>query len=183
MVATLSDELLLANGWVHYGATMSGVIAYAIISLQFVLAARIKWIVKPFGFPTVLRFHKAMAVVATLLVFVHVGLLVWSRADWNLVLSPWASWPIQVGRVTVLLVLTILVISFGRKLIPINNADWRWFHNALAWLILMLGFVHSVMIGSSFENLPFAMIWIGYFAIAILAWTGRRYFWSKTPKA
>ena len=99
MVATFCDEQLLANGLVHYGVTISGVVAYAMISMQFVLAARIKWIVKPFGIPAVLRFHKTMAVMATLFVFVHLTLLVWSRGDWNLIWNPWASWPIQLGRV------------------------------------------------------------------------------------
>ena len=176
MVATLVDEQQLSKGWIHYGVTMSGIIAYAMISLQFVLAARIKWIVKPFGFPAVLRFHKTMAVLATSLVLVHLGLLVWSRGNWNLILSPWASWPIYLGRFAVVSLFTILGISFGRKWIPINNADWRWFHNALAWLILIFGFVHSLVMGSTFENFLLQAIWTGYFAIAILAWTWRRYF-------
>ena len=183
MMATIVDEKLLANGLAHYGVTMSGVIAYAMISLQFVLTARIKWIEKAFGFPAILRLHKTMAVVATLLVFSHVGLLVWSRGNWNLVLNPWASWPIQLGRVTVVSLLVILGFSFGRKLIPINNSDWRWFHNALAWTILISGFVHSVVMGTSFESSLFAMIWTGYFAIAILAWMWRWYLRSQKTNA
>ncbi len=137
IVATFDGGQLLAHGMIQYGVTMSGVVAYSIISMQFVLVARFKWIVKPFGFPAVLRFHKTMAVVATLLTFVHVAMLVLSRGNWNVVLNPLASWPIQLGRVVVLALFAILAISFGRKLIPINNADWRWFHNALAWLILI----------------------------------------------
>ncbi len=180
LLATFGNEQVFANGIVDYGVTLSGIIAYTMISLQFVLAARIEWIEKPFGFPAVLRFHKTMAVVATLFVFVHMTFLVWSRGNWNLILNPWASWPIQLGRVAVVSLLTIIAISFGRRLIPINNSDWRWFHNALAWLILILGFVHSMVMGTSFENPMFAVIWTGYFAMAFLAWTWRRYFRSET---
>ncbi len=174
------DVQLLSNGLIDVAARMSGIVAYTMISLQFVLSARINWIEKPFGFPAVLRFHKKMAVVATLLVFVHVVLLVWSRANWNLVLNPWASWPIQLGRIALFSLLTILAYSFGRRLIPINDADWRWFHCGLAWLILILGFAHSMVMGSSFENSPFAIIWTGYFSIAILAWIWRRYIRNET---
>ena len=175
IVATWQVAQPFDNGFAQYAATTSGVIAYAMISMQFVLAARFQWMVNPFGWSAVLRFHKTMAVVATLLVLVHVGLLVWSRGNWNLVLNPWAGWPIQLGRAAVFLILTILAFSFARPLIPINNSDFRWFHNALAWSILVSGFVHSMVMGSSFKNSSFAMIWIGYFAIAILAWLWQKH--------
>jgi len=177
-VATFADSQLFANGWVHYGATISGIITFTIISLQFVLAARIPWIVKTFSFKAVFRLHKSMAVVAMLLAVVHVGLLVWSRGNWNLLLIPLVSWPIQLGRITFVLLISLIVFSFGRKWIPINNADWRWFHNALAWSILIMGFVHSITMGSSFEGLLYALIWTGYFVIAISAWVSRKYFLS-----
>ena len=93
----------------------------------------------------------------------------------NLILFPMASWPIQLGRLAVIALMATLAISFGRRLIPINNADWRWFHNALAWTILVSGFLHSMVLGASFERPLFAIVWMGYFAIAILAWAYRRY--------
>ena len=182
IVATLVNQELTGNGRVYYSLMISGITAYAMIAMQFVLTARIKWIVKTFGFRNVLRFHMAMAIVATILVFLHVGLLIWSVGNWNLVLSPWVIWPIQLGRIVVIALVVTLAISFGRKFLPISYANWRWFHNALAWTILILGFVHSMIMGTSFDNMAFAMIWMGYFASAIIAWSWRRYYRVDKPR-
>ena len=181
IVATFVNQELTANGRVYFSLMISGITAYAMISMQFVLAARIKWIVRTFGFRKVLRFHMAMAILATLLVFFHVGLLVWSVGNWNLVVSPWVIWPIQLGRIAVFALVLTLVISFGRKLLPLSYANWRWFHNALAWTILILGFIHSMIMGTSFDNMAYAMIWMAYFAAAIIAWSWRRYYRSEKP--
>ena len=183
IVASFVNQELTGNGRVYYSLMISGITAYAMISMQFVLAARIKWIVRTFGFRKVMRFHMAMAIVAAFLVFLHVGLLIWRIGNWNLLFDPWVIWPIQLGRIVVLALLTILAISFGRKLIPISYANWRWFHNALAWTILILGFFHSMILGTSFDNMAYAMIWIAYFAVAIIAWSWRRYYQDeKSPR-
>ena len=183
IVASFVNQELTGNGRVYYSLMISGITAYAMISMQFVLAARIKWIVKTFGFRRVMRFHMAMAIVAACLVFLHVGLLIWRIGNWNLLFDPWVIWPIQLGRIVVLALLTILAISFGRKLIPISYANWRWFHNTLAWTILILGFFHSMILGTSFDNMAYAMIWIAYFAGAIIAWSWRRYYQDeKSPR-
>lgn len=162
------------NGLLPLAVTVSGVVAYAIVTMQFVLTARIKWIMNSFGNSSTLRLHKSMAIAATLFAVAHIALLVSSRGNWKLLLNPLASWPIQLGRIAALSLPIILAISFGRKLLPINNSDWRWFHNALAWLILISGFVHGMVMGTSFDNSIFATIWIGYFLIAILAWAHGR---------
>ena len=150
-------------------------ISFSIVAMQFVLKARIPLLENTFGNKAILALHKAMAVVATMFVFVHMGLLVWSRGNWNLVLSLRASWIIFFGRVGAVTLILILAFSFCRKRIPINNTDWRWFHNALAWTILVSGFVHSIAIGSSFETVPVTLVWVGYFVIAMLAWLYRHF--------
>lgn len=170
VLATIVDEQLTENGIAYFGATVSGIVAYSIVCIQFVLAARFESIERPFGASVVFRFHKTMAIVATLLALIHLGLLIWIRGDWLLLLYAAASWPVQLGRVAGASLLITLVYSFGRKRIPMNNIDWRFFHSVLAWMILTSGFVHSIVMGSSFENPLFAVVWIGYFAFAILAW-------------
>lgn len=175
MIATIIADKANPGSTIDYCVTVSGIIAYTIICLQFVLTARVARIEKSFGFPAMLRFHKIMAVVAAMLVFLHILLLVISRGNWDLVLFPFASWPIQVGRFAVVCFAALLVISFGRRWIPVHEADWRWFHNSLAWLILSSGFLHSTFTGSSFENLIFAVIWTGYLVVAVLAWSWRNF--------
>src|SRR5689334_1402055 len=40
------------------------VVAFAILALQFVISARLRWLEAPFGLDVVLRFHRTMALVA-----------------------------------------------------------------------------------------------------------------------
>ena len=174
---TLLDDQVFANGWIGYGVTLSGVVAFTVIALQFVLIAHVPWLDKWFGFAALLRLHKAMAVAAILLVVLHMILLVVSRGNWELIWFPLVSWPVQLGRVAMVCLVIILVISFGRRWVPVNNSDWRWFHGALAWLILLSGFVHSFVMGSSSDNLLLSAIWIGLLVVAVAFW-GWRFLFS-----
>ena len=174
VTAALYDEQVLDRSRVYLGLSTAGITAFAIIAMQFVLAARIPWIEEHFGFKAVLKLHKTMAVVAAILALVHVGLLVGSRENWNLVLSLRVSWPVFLGRFCVVALVVMLAYSFCRNRLPINNADWRWFHNVLAWTILLSGFGHGITIGASFENSVVTLVWIGYFLIAMAAWVSTK---------
>ena len=50
-------------------------LGFTIVTLQFVLSARLRWIERPFGLDMLFRFHKAMAVFATALLLLHPLLL------------------------------------------------------------------------------------------------------------
>jgi len=174
VLAVLADPEILASGSIYATFAISGISAYSIFAIQFVLAARFRSLLKLFGAPAILRLHRSMAIVATGFVFLHSGLLLWAKGSWDLLLSPWVGWPIQRGRIAVLALLVTVGISMGRKRIPINNADWRFFHGILAWTILLCGFLHSVVLGSSFKSPAFAIAWIAYFAVAVLGALARR---------
>ena len=179
LVAALVDKRVLTGGFANLGMSMTGMTAFSIVSMQFVLMARIPWLEKSFGLNAIFSLHKTMAIVAALLACAHIGFLLWRNGNWSLVLNPRASWLIFFGRVSAATLIVILAFSFFRKHIPINNADWKWFHSVFAWTILVSGFVHSIAIGSSFETLPVKFVWTGYFAIAMMAWLYRNYWRSK----
>ncbi len=180
LAVTWLDGQVLEGGWVAYGITVSGTVAFAMVVGQFMLMARITWFEQLYGFSLILWFHKAMAVIATLLVLLHMSLLVSSRGNWDLIVFPLASWPVQLGRFAAVCMAAILAISFWRRWMPVNDADWRWFHNALAWSILLSGFLHGFVMSSSFDNLLLSAIWTSYLMIAILAWIERHYFsWKR----
>lgn len=180
LVAALVDKRVLTGGFANWGMSMTGMTAFSIVAMQFVLMARIPWLEKSFGLTALFSLHKTMAIVAALLACAHIGFLLWRNGNWSLVLNPRVSWLIFFGRVSAATIIVILAFSFFRKHIPINNADWKWFHSFFAWTILVFGFVHSIAIGSSFETLPVKFVWTGYFAIAMLAWLYRNYWKSKS---
>jgi predicted ferric reductase len=74
------------NAVVQIGKTFA-LAAFMILALQSVLAARIKWIEKAFGFDILIRFHKHMALFATFLLVCHPVLLAVGGSGWKLILG------------------------------------------------------------------------------------------------
>ena len=101
-------------------ASNLALVGYTIVALQFILAARLKWIERPFGLDMIFAFHKAMAVLAVVVLLAHPLLMAWGQNRWSL-LNRWnVSWPIQVGRIALLWLVIAIVISFFRKLIHLE---------------------------------------------------------------
>ena len=80
--------------------------------MQFVLSAHLKWIERPLGMNMLFHFHKAMAILASLLLLAHLALLaIGNNGDWSLVLDPQVGWPIWLGRIALLIVLVHLLLA------------------------------------------------------------------------
>lgn len=58
-------------GFVEQLASTNGLLAFAILALQFILSARIRWIEWPFGLDILYLFHKRMGIFAGLLLLSH----------------------------------------------------------------------------------------------------------------
>jgi len=99
-------------------------LGFTILAMQFVLSARLKWVERPFGLDMLFRFHKAMAVFATVLLLLHLGragkpdlrtqmavfatvllllhplLLAIGEGEATLLVGYAVPWPIWMGRAT-----------------------------------------------------------------------------------
>jgi predicted ferric reductase len=150
-------------------------VGYTIVALQFILAARLKWIERPFGLDMIFAFHKAMALLAVVFLLAHPLLMAWGKNRWSLLYRWNVSWPIHVGRIALLwLVIAILTSSF-RKLIHFEYERWRAWHNVLVAGVLVLGFVHSISMGDLRAG-PMRLVWDGVFGAAMLAYGYHRCF-------
>ena len=150
-------------------------VGYTIVALQFILAARLKWIERPFGLDMIFAFHKAMALLAVVFLLAHPLLMAWGKNRWSLLYRWNVSWPIHIGRIALLwLVIAILTSSF-RKLIHFEYERWRAWHNVLVAGVLVLGFVHSISMGDLRAG-PMRLVWDGVFGAAMLAYGDHRCF-------
>jgi predicted ferric reductase len=150
-------------------------VGYTILAFQFVLAARLKWIERPFGLDMVFAFHKAMAVLAGILLVAHPLLMAWGRRRLSLLYRWDVPWPIHVGRLTLLLLVIAIFLSAFRKAIRLEYERWRAWHNVLVVSVLVLGFVHSRSMGD-LREWPMQLVWSGLFGIAALAYGYHRFF-------
>lgn len=134
---------LTDHGFVYTVGKNLGLVGFTILALQFVLSARVPWIERPFGLNVLFQFHKAMAILAALLLVAHPVLLVIGGRDGSLLFGPQVIWHIWLGRVALLILLVHVLLACFRFVIKLNYETWRFVHNLGAALILPLGFFHS----------------------------------------
>ena len=162
------------HGFVLELARSFGLSGFAILALQFVLAARFKWIEWPFGLDNLFLFHRAMAVFAALLLLSHPLLMVWAEGRWAL-LSAWdVALPIHLGRLALLLLVVNVAVSLARGALRLDFETWRTAHNVLVVSLLLLGYVHSAALGGDLASWPMRLLWAGLLGAALLA-----YGWHK----
>jgi predicted ferric reductase len=132
-------ELSLALGFVALGQ----------IALQLALIARFQRISEPFGIDLVMRYHRHLGVLATLMVLAHVLLLGWQRpALWRaLVPGGGGGAALGTGAWSTLAVLLLIVLSFWRRPLGLGYEAWRVSHALLGIAALVLALAHVLLAG------------------------------------
>lgn len=163
-----SDRAIVAE--VGVDCSMVG---FTIIALQFVITARLTWVEAPFGLDLLVSFHKAMALVATMLLCAHLLLLA-SVQGWSLLTRLHVRWYLWAGHVALVLLLAHGAMAFWRRVLRLPYARWRRVHNLFALAILLLGYCHSSFIGADVRGGRGAAVWAFLPAIALACFLGAR---------
>lgn len=153
---------------------------FCIIALQPLLAARLKWIERPFGLDIVSRFHKSMGIFAALLVVLHPPLLALGGAGLSLLFSTDVPWYIWAGKAAAFLLVIHVALSIASPAFPVKFAaldfeQWRWIHTVIAPGIVIVGFVHAWQTGSDFALLSMQLCWIAALTIFFAAFVFHKF--------
>jgi 3-phenylpropionate/trans-cinnamate dioxygenase ferredoxin reductase subunit len=152
-------------------------VGYAILAMQFVVSARLKWVEEPFGLDRLFRFHKAMAIVATALLLSHPVLLVLGGFGMDLLVSFQAPWYILVAKATLLILVLMVLVATFRAAIPLDFEKWRLGHNSAAAIVLVLGALHAWFAGDDLRLAPVQAGGIAIVGLAVVAYVHHR-FWA-----
>lgn len=159
-----------------------GLLGFTILSLQFVIAARLRWVEWPFGLNMLFRFHRAMALFAGVLLVSHPLLMVLD-GETDLVLKFEAAWPIQLGRLTLVVLLAVIVTSLCWRAVRLRFEQWRASHNVLTPTLLLLGATHGLFAGDDLNTWPMRMIWAGLLTAAAAAYGYHKFLWHRRTQA
>ncbi len=144
-------------------------VGYAMLTMQFVLAARFEWIERPFGLDALFTFHRKMGMYAGLFLLAHPVL--YASADAWAILRPFdQSWRIVLGQVGAVVVVLLSVGAAGRRVLKLEFETWRRMHNVLALVLLGLGFAHSWFAGGDLGNVPMRLLWVALVGGALAAY-------------
>jgi predicted ferric reductase len=163
------------HGFVYTIGKNFALTAFAIVAMQFVLAARFRWLEQPFGFDILFRFHKAMAVVAFALILGHPLLLAMGEAGWRVILDPKISWHIWLGRIALILLWVHVWLAIFRFVLRIEYQAWRVAHNVSALLVFPFAFFHSYKAGGDMQLGALKGVWIALFGAGTAAYAWHRF--------
>jgi len=159
------------------GGLTCALLGFAVVAMQFVVSARLHWVERPFGLDRVYRFHKTMAVVATVLLLSHPLLLALGYRSWLLFVSLRLPWAVYVGKLSVVALLVTALVSLFRRALRLSFERWRVMHNAAGALALLGGFAHGLSIGRDLTVRPMQVVWAMLLGVALTAYVvhqGRR---------
>ena len=169
-----------------------GLTGFSILALQVALAGRFKFIDQPFGLDQAMWFHKLMAIVGGVLLLLHPVFFAVNARSMILFIGE-VSWKVQIARIALVLLIATVVSSLLLKQLHFQYQVWRFLHKSVVF-ILILGFIHSILIGHQIYN-TFAMqvYWWALFAIVTLifmyrnlyvpAWGRRKFKVSSVEQA
>lgn len=153
--------------WIEFGVAL-GFIAIALMGLQFVLTARFKNIAVSFGTDALLNFHRQAGYVAYGFVLGHVAVLITANTGYLSFFDPQVNAPRSAALSLVIVLITLLVIlTIWRKKFSIAYEWWRLSHGIFAFLILMIGLAHILMVGFYVSELWQQILWVTMTGIAM----------------
>ena len=155
---------------------------FAILVLQFFLAARIPRTESPFGLDYLLRFHRAMGLLAVLMLLAHPVLLAWGGGRWWLLTRLIVPWPVELGRLALLTLVVTVITAIWRQSLRLEYQRWRNWHGRMVVFVLVLAFVHSIVLGiggrgrGDLAAWPARALWFALAACALGAYAYHRWF-------
>jgi predicted ferric reductase len=184
------DRGLVSNFSMTKAADLTALIAIAILSMQFVLSARLRWIERHFGLDKIMLFHRFMAISVVALLLAHPLLLVADpngNAGGKLLFTfsfAGEGWKVFIGKLTLTMLAATAVVSLFRLSLRIEYQLWLRLHNIFAMCIVAGGFIHSLLIGPHVEgNIPMKALWVIYPALTLGALFYNRFIRAAVLKA
>jgi predicted ferric reductase len=149
-------------------------VGIGILAMQPVLAARLRWIERPFGLDRVYRFHKLMGIVAGVLIVCHPVLVAAGKGFWPLLTSIHLPWFINLGKIGALVIVVLILSSLFYGALRLRFETWRVLHDVLAVALIGIAGVHGGFAGELFETVPVLVLWIGLGAAVVTVFTWHR---------
>lgn len=181
VLIALGPLLLLAlTSSTHYAflselGRSAALVGFMLLALQAVLAGRFKWVLRPFGFDIVIRFHRNMAIVALALIILHPILLAAGNRSLHLISSLDLPWYIHVGRGALAAVILIALLSMSGIPDRMGFERWRVFHDILAPAVVLLALIHSYNAGDDLRLAWMRWVWIAAAIVSLAAYFYHRF--------
>lgn len=146
----------------------------AVFMLQFVLAARFRWLKAPFGVDAVYHFHREIAYVGLALVVAHPLMLFFMDSGLLALLNPFSA-PMRARYASLALLTAVLTVALSsfRDRLGTRYERWRLWHGVLAVVVVAAAIAHIEGVGHYVNTPVKRLLWVAYPLawFGVLAWT------------
>ena len=156
-------------------ASGAGMVAFAIILIEFVLSGRFRTVSAGVGMDVTMRFHQLFARTAVVLALVHPFFY---RSAFN----PQYPWDVTrqltltselsslgTGILAWVLLPLLVLLGIGRERLDFRYETWRLMHGLGALLIAGLVLHHTLSAGRYSQDPLLAGVWIALFGVALMS--------------
>ncbi len=138
-----------------------GYVGLSVMAFEFVLISRVSVVSSAFGQDVLLKFHRQMGVVATVLIAAHAVLIFRNGypVSW---LNPIGDGVVKWGVLSGYTLVLLIVLSLARRSLGIPYQWWQITHSFLANAAVLLGVVHVLNLGSFAGPMAMKELWAVY---------------------
>jgi predicted ferric reductase len=153
--------------WIEFSVAL-GFVGLTMLSLQFLLTARIKGVTAPYGMDIILEFHRYISIVAIVLILIHPTILFIRDSEYLKLLNVFnAPFRALMGILSVVTLVLMAVLSLYRKKFNIRYELWKVTHGIFAVVALVSAFAHVLGVGF-YLSLPWKRYFWGAMLVATL---------------
>ena len=164
VVALITDPFTEPRQTIVELSAAIGLVAFAVIAMQFALVSRFQASSRPFGTDALVQFHQYLGGVALALALLHPFLL-------NGAGLPWAAWnplrgslAMRSGVLGVLALLLLVATTVWRRRLRLSYEAWQSLHLALAVLAAGSMVVHALSQNGYSRTTPVRLTLLAYAA-------------------
>lgn len=169
----------IAGTWVHELGNGAGMLATAMLLVQFVSSGRYETLSGKTGIDRTMHFHQVTARGLTVLAILHPVLLVapTSLDDLPMAMSMLKSLilvpTMRTGVVALALLVGLVALGIWRNRLGVGHEVWRLSHVAGATVVASAGVHHAVSVGTYSQGTALKSLWIVLLGVAMgtVVWT------------
>jgi predicted ferric reductase len=154
------------SAYLYEVGRLLALLAFVVMFFQYVLSSKIPWVERGLGPGNLFKLHRRWGLIAFVLILSHPALILLSER-----IQGYASAmsPIKIlGAFTLVVLCAAVLAALLSRRLHLKVQTWKRVHKA-TYVVFPLGFVHSLLIGTTLQKGPARVLWFvlaaGYLAI------------------
>ncbi|GAA3592718.1 ferredoxin reductase family protein [Kribbella ginsengisoli] len=158
-------------------ALSAGLVAYSALVVTAALPARLPWLIASFGIETVLAVHRLIALIAVVLVLVHlVAVLIFDPRGITILDLAHTTWAARAAVTSTVALVLVVVLALRRPGRQPRYEGWRLVHNGLVAIVLIAAWLHVWWLRHLVSDVLLAAWFIGS-GLLLAGLAARRWIW------